>query len=898
MDLSKLSTSELEMIASGKLNDLSTETLEMIAKSKPEKPSLGHELLAAPHGLATGLASTADLIDTINPARIIREKLGGKELPSWNSLLPTYEPKTAPGRILHAGSEFGGDMIGAIGIGKSIAKAGIKGVQKLAPEGAGLLKRAATAVVNTLKNPAELFGNPQTLKEAGKMTATGVGLGAGSQTLQEGGVSPLVADIASGTALLTHPIYKMIAEKRAYGKALNSVENQALRDLENQIGSENIDKVLKNLDKSKPSLVKGYEPSTAEVANNTALSQVHRAYESHSPLLGENKEKGSHVLRSAVEELFPENASIQSLPSHLSNVKKGRESNVKDALDEALESRSSLIGNAKEAYNPENTGNVVRKGIENKVDALERLRTQKTDPLYKAVEDIRETIPAQNAYDFIDHSINYLGVKNPVFADLLEIKRALKPNSLTAENKKILDEIENSVYSDKIKDQMKKELGVDNISVNPTPGELDNVKKLINEKIKFAKKSGDATRVRYLSQLKQKLVEDLEVVPEAALATKTYRQYSQPITDITGDRALKKAIDQDIYKNAYKIGPAEIPKLFTDSTSSIRNAQNLIKTLRNDTKTLNTLKEHLYQDFIANVVDSKGNVKISAIESWMKSHPGSSVLDPQFGKKLNSLGQAQARVDYATKQLKRFDKIHDTEAFKNVLGKNGEGVDSGKIIQNILSGNNRVNKVKEIINLTKLDKTGKSLEGFRHGVIDDILNKTGLSSINANEVQNISYDKLRKYMSSNKDALKLILLPEQMETLRNVENILKKRTQIQTVGKGTGSDTTGKMRITDTVLETVGKHAEKGIIKELLSNLHLGTPVAHAVIESAKNVNKRKALKLDKSKKQFMDQFLASPSFAKENLTKFKDFPKKSPSFSLSPTHKSALTLLGAKRIE
>ena len=98
MDLSRLSTSELTKIAGGDMKGLSTETLKMIAGSKPEV-SIGHEALAVPHGLAKGVAQTVDLVNTLNPARAIRESLTGRHTRSVESLLPEYEPKTAPGRI-------------------------------------------------------------------------------------------------------------------------------------------------------------------------------------------------------------------------------------------------------------------------------------------------------------------------------------------------------------------------------------------------------------------------------------------------------------------------------------------------------------------------------------------------------------------------------------------------------------------------------------------------------------------------------------------------------------------------------------------------------------------------------------------------------------------------------
>ncbi|CAN5950565.1 unnamed protein product [Sphagnum jensenii] len=184
----------------------------MIAGNHAKEPSVGHELLSIPHGIAKGLAKTVDLIDTVNPARIAREALGNMKTPSFESYLPSYEPETAAGRIAHKGAEYGSDMIGGIGIGKSLVKAGIKGAQKVAPKGASLIKRASTAIGNTLRNPAELFGNPQTFKEAAKMTGVGAGLGAGSGTLQEAGVNPLVADLTSASALLTKPIYQLLAQ--------------------------------------------------------------------------------------------------------------------------------------------------------------------------------------------------------------------------------------------------------------------------------------------------------------------------------------------------------------------------------------------------------------------------------------------------------------------------------------------------------------------------------------------------------------------------------------------------------------------------------------------------------------------------------------------------------------
>jgi hypothetical protein len=918
MDLSRLSTSELKSIASGNMKDLSTETLKMISGqssgvTSKEEPGLGKQAwkaakdvgntvidvgLALPRGVAKGAASVIDM--ATYPVRKPLETLLNREIPTLEEgAVPQYEPTTSVGKIVHKGGQYGGSMLGGAGVGTSLVKAGFSATPKIVSKSAPLYEKALTKGRNLITNPAELFGNPKSGKELAELGKLGGATGLLSGSLEEAGINPLVADIGAGASLLAHPIYKTIAQKKAYKKTLNSIETKALQDLEAKIGSENVNKVLGNLNQAKESGLTGYQPTTAELANNTGFSQFHRAHEGHYPEIADVQEKGAQVLRNSLEGLTPKKGDVRDLPGYLSTILRIKEGKTKAAKTAAEEGREVFLSRLKGNHNPEKTGEVLRTGIEHQLTARERLRRQKTAPLYEALDAIESPASAKNSHEYISETINDVGIKEPIKNDFLAIKKALVPNKVTHEQKKLLSDIEKAGYPDELKTKILEQTGLDLEGLAPTPRELNNARKLVDRKITLARKSGDHERAYYLSELKANVIQDLEPFPEAAKATKTYREYSKPISEITSDRALKKDIDQDVYKNAYKIGPAEIPDLFTKSASSIRNSKNLMAVLKRDKKSMNALKEHTYQDFLSTVVGEDGEVKISSVRSWMRNHPGARVIDSGFKKNADTLIQAQRMVENAAFKLKNFNKLNNSEAFKDVLGTAGKGVDQDKIINNVLAGKNRTNKMIELIGLVKQDKSGKAMQGLQKAIIDDIVKKSSLSSVNAQGSNNLSYDKIRRYLDGNKDALKQVLTKDQLETLHKVENILKKRSQVQSVGRTVGSPTSSNLNLSvlETATQSLKPHVEASAAHALLDTLSGGPSFTSHLLKGAREYRKNKKNVFSNQKKEVIERLLSRPSEAKEMLTRFKAIPESSPPFSLANEEKKALLNLGTQNM-
>lgn len=912
-----------------------------VLSQSENEPSLARKALdtvsdishSVPNKLLKGLARTGDLISY--PLRKPLEAFVDRPISTLEEQLPEYQSKTMAGRIVGKGAEVTGDMLGGAGLGTSIAKAGISVAPKIVSKTAPLVEKVLTKGRNFITNPAEWFGNPKPTSnffgnpknvpkgftynpqpnELKQLANVGARTGLISGSLQEMGADPLGADIGASASVLAKPIYQTIANKIAYRRQLSSFETKALKELEERIGSENLDETLKKLNKFKESPVANYVPSTAEVVNNVGLSQVQRAAEGVAgyPQLGLAKEKGSEALTSHLANLYPEKAQVSDLPSHVSNVYNAKEARLIQNKIKAEQKENEILSLFSGNHNPEKTGEIVRPGIEKQLTARERLREQKSQPLYKNLREIKETTTPKNTADLIDEMIEE-GAKDPVKKLLLVMKKALIPNKLKSGELKIFDNNKTHLqnqeellrgYPKELRDKLAKVEDMNFRELELTPGELDNVKQQLNKMITIANKSGERGTAHHLKLVKEQIVKDLESFPEAAKATQTYRKYSKPINEITDDRALSKSIQQDVYKNAYKIGPAEIPDLFTKSTGSIRNAKNLLNVLRKDKKTINSLRNHIEEDFLSSVRDAKGNINESHVQSWVKSHPGAKVFHPEFFKKssnsiqffnkdvkgtsnanIGSILQTKSRSDIAKKELDKFYKKND-ELFSDILGKNNKGLDSDKIASQVLSGNNKVNKMDKLLDILHQDKSGKSIEGLRHAILDDLNKKTSLASIGLSGENNISYNGLRNYLRENGKAISKVMTKEQIKGLRDIEDILKRRVQVQSVATNSNSHTSPNLQ--NSIFDAAQEKLLDGVIESAFKAVKLGS-IAGPAIKGAKNYARN-------SKKAVIDTFLSNPLKAKEILNKYKSIPEKSPKLSISNADKKLLQILGIKNL-
>lgn len=276
--------------------------------------TVGHESLSVPHGLAKGLAQTADFISY--PIRKPLEAVSGRTIPTLESQLPDYKAETTPGRIVHKTSEFLGGGVGGAGIGKTIAKSGIKGAQKI----------------------GNFFGNPTSQAEAKILAKGTAGAGVAAGSLREMGIEEPFADLGGalgvGLAPSAYKGIKRIAQRGIKGSIaerinktlqLNPEKIETFGDIPYSAGDVSDSQVLQmyqNNAAKKPGgsgvLKKFYEkqsnafkdklgaqnPINEEDAGDLIYGSAKKQHESHNKkmnLLEETYEKGLQAPNDLVE---------------------------------------------------------------------------------------------------------------------------------------------------------------------------------------------------------------------------------------------------------------------------------------------------------------------------------------------------------------------------------------------------------------------------------------------------------------------------------------------------------------------------------------------------------------------------------------------------------------------
>jgi len=132
-------------------------------------------------------------------------------------------------------------------------------------------QRIVGAAVSSV--PSAILGGPTGFF---KNMATAGTIGGVSQGLQEVNTHPLVADIISilGTSFGRNLLAKLLSPKSAV--TLNEAETRVANAIKSQMTEDEINNVVKNIEKDQPNKITGYEPLTAEVADSPAVSQIHR----------------------------------------------------------------------------------------------------------------------------------------------------------------------------------------------------------------------------------------------------------------------------------------------------------------------------------------------------------------------------------------------------------------------------------------------------------------------------------------------------------------------------------------------------------------------------------------------------------------------------------------------
>jgi hypothetical protein len=416
-----------------------------------------------------------------------------------------------------------------------------------------------------------LLGGPAGfLKNAG----IGAGMGAVSGGLQEAGVPQLGADLASLAGFLTVAGAPKLAKIFKNSASLSDAEKRVANYLKQTMGEEAVTAVSENINSTPKYPVTGYEPTTAEVANNPLASQLHRLREG-IPTSGLSERAGS------------QNNAISGVAEKLS-LDKASSREVKDVVGEELAKRQTK-------------------------------RTSETTPLYEELRTEQTQISPTNINEFLENNRIVKGKKK---RDLENIKELIKPTrKLTTKEEEILKKYESernfilsSDHGADAKERLLSRLKKPKEN-NPTVADLDEARQNINDEIEALTKSGQNNRVQQLIKARDALDKDLSVFPKQAEITAKYAELSKPVNEILEHPTLRKLPESrlnDIFSSMYD----------SKSYDNVSSLKNVLKNRPQEWKGFQDASvDHLMKSIKNSGVEGKGNVlSYQKLNKFLEKH--------------------------------------------------------------------------------------------------------------------------------------------------------------------------------------------------------------------------------------------------------------------------------------
>lgn len=426
--------------------------------------------------------------------------------------------------------------------------------------------------------PGGIFGAFSKVNKLGniaKQAAIGTGIGGASGSLQEMGVNPLLADI--GAVVTPYSIGATSKGLSKIGtKLMPSSEEAAKQILKDKIGKKNLSKVIGNLNTGLPF---NAPANTAELAQNTGISALHRAMSPNIPAIAEKQAIADTILRNKVSGLSP---------------------------------------NA--GQSPYRSGEVIRGGLNKNLQQALQTRTQTTEPLYDALYKLDERVKLPQTRDFLGKEGEF--AKGDIKRSLNNIESLISSNKAHKSVSKDVQKLYNEGRHPKsVMQQVENSVGV-----NPVPGELKGALTEITDKYKSAKKAGNDNLARIYKEAKDKILTDMSYIPEEKIARETYANLSKPVSAIEKEPLLSKFIKKDEFGKEFLLSPEKIPQMILEG--SINNTKALMKQAQNNPKMLRSIRGSFIDEMFNKATLSSSNANIEQnlsydkFSKFLKQHKG------------------------------------------------------------------------------------------------------------------------------------------------------------------------------------------------------------------------------------------------------------------------------------
>jgi hypothetical protein len=392
--------------------------------------------------------------------------------------------------------------------------------------------------------PWGMIGKGAGAFNAAKLAGTGAGIGATSGIAQEAGADPLSADIVSSFAF---PLAGGAVGKAVKGtgnllqnftrtgqeKKLNKAASDILKE---KIGEKNLSRVLENLSENTPFNTK---LNTAELAQNTGISGLHRALAPNIPALAEKEAITDSILRKQLNQLSP-----------------------------------------KTGLEPTQQGEAIRNYLSGELTNRKQARTNVTEPLYEEVNKLIQGVELPNTQAFLAKETPF--AKGDIKNNLNYVEDLIRSNSSSKGDSSRFNKLYGNL-GPQARYQLEKE-----VLGQPVPAELTNALKDISGRIGAAKKSGNNEVARILAEARANILTDMAQIPEEAIARSAYGQLSKPISAIEKEPLLGKIIKKDNFGEAFLTSPEQIPDMILRGT--LNNTKALVSEVGKDKKTMDMVR--------------------------------------------------------------------------------------------------------------------------------------------------------------------------------------------------------------------------------------------------------------------------------------------------------------------
>jgi hypothetical protein len=480
---------------------------------------------------------------------------------------------------------------------------------------------------------------------AAKLARTGAAIGATSGALQEGGVDPLVADLGSAFAL---PIgARGISNSiKGTGNLLNrftksgqekAIKSAASDILKEKVGEKNIPRVLENLNAPTPFNTK---LNTAELAQNTGISGLHRALAPNIPAIAEKEAITDSIINRQLNQLSPQ------------------------------------IG-----LEPTQQGEAIRNYLFGELKNRKQARANVTDPLYEEVNKIRQGVDLPNTQAFLKRESEF--AKGDIKNNLNYVEDLIRSNAVSKGEARGFDKLYGNLGQGARSQLQKEVLG------QPVPAELTNALKDISGRIGAAKKSGNNEVVRALSEAKSNILADMAQIPEEAIARSAYAKLSKPVSAIEKEPLLGKIVKQDTFGQEFLTSPEQIPDMIL--RGSLNNTKALMAEVGKDKKTIDMIRGSVVDKLLntselasANALGQQ-NLSYNKVNNFLKKNKG------------------KLQYIFDENQVKVLDDVKNVLKRRNMVATVGRAVGSNTQSQTTLL-ENLTNPVKQSIGKKIINK--------------------------------------------------------------------------------------------------------------------------------------------------------------------------------------------------